>query len=211
MNFKRLFLFLAAFLPLAAGAAEPYQEGVHYARIVPAQPVDSAPGKAQVTELFWYGCPHCYELEPHVAAWLKKKPPQVEFERMPAVFRTNMWHTHAKAFYAAEALGVLDRVHGDLFSAIHEKRQPLATEDQLAQFFADRGVPAAEFRDAFNSFAVETKVNRAMALSKAYGISGVPSIVVAGKYRVEGGMAGSYENMLRIAEYLALREARAAR
>jgi len=211
MNFKRFLLILTTFLPLAAGAAEPFTEGVHYARIEPAQPSDAVPGKVQITELFWYGCPHCYEMEPTIQAWLQKKPDSIEFTRMPAVFRTNVWHVHAKAFYAAEALGVLGRVHKDLFAAVHERRQMLGTEDQLAQFFADRGVPAAEFRAAFNSFAVETKVNRAMTLSKAYGITGVPSLVVAGKYRVEGDMAGSYENMIRIAEYLALREGRSAR
>jgi thiol:disulfide interchange protein DsbA len=211
MNFKRFLLILAACVPLAAGAAEPFTEGVHYARITPAQPSDAAPGKVQITELFWYGCPHCYEMEPTIQAWLRKKPASIEFRRMPAVFRTNLWHVHAKAFYAAEALGVLDRVHNDLFAAIHDRRQMHGTEDQLAQFFADRGVPAADFRAAFNSFAVETKVNRSMALSKAYGITGVPVLVVAGKYRVEGDMAGSYENMIRIAEYLALREGRGAR
>lgn len=211
MHFRSLLFVIAAFLPFAAGAAEPYTEGVHYTRIPQPQPVETAPGKAQVAELFWYGCPHCRELEPHVQAWLKTKPAAVEFVRIPAAFRKNVWHLHAKAFYAAEALGVLDRIHEDMFKAIHDHNQRLASEEELTRFFADHGVPAQDFRDAFNSFAVETKVNRAMELVKRYAITGVPAMVVEGKYLVEGSMAGSYENMIRIAEYLAKREARAKR
>ncbi len=211
MRFKSLLFVIAAFLPFAASAAEPYTEGVHYTRIEPPQPVEAAPGKTQVAEFFWYGCPHCRELEPYVQQWLKRGPTAVDFVRVPASFRKNIWHLHAKAYYTAEALGVLDRLHEDMFTAMHDRNQRLASEDELARFFADRGVPEKDFRGTFNSFTVDAKVSRAMELVKRYGLTGVPALVVAGKYLVEGSMAGTYQNMLRIAEYLAQKEARVTR
>lgn len=211
MRLRNLFFVIAAFLPFAAGAAEPYTEGIHYTRIQQPIPVEAPAGKAQVAEFFWYGCPHCRELEPYVQSWLKNKPAAVDFVRIPAAFRKNVWYLHAKAYYTAEVLGVLDRIHEDMFKAIHDHKQNLNTEDALARFFADRGVSTKDFRDTFNSFAVETKVNRTMDLVKRSGISGVPTLMVAGKYLVDASMAGGYENMFRITEYLAKKEARATR
>lgn len=204
----RLIAFLAAAALLAfqpLHAADSYTEGSDYELILPAQP-GAGNGKVQVVELFWYGCPHCFQFEPVLKEWLKKRPDYVEFVRVPAVFKKNHWHLHAKAFYAAEMLGVAERMHEALFRAIHERNQPLRSEDELADLFAAQGVAKEQFKAAFNSFGVETKANRAMELTQRYGIDGVPSMVVNGKYRIDGGMAKSYENLVLIADYLARRE-----
>jgi thiol:disulfide interchange protein DsbA len=215
MRLKSLFAAFFFFLPLAACAADAgYVEGTDYRTITPPMAVDTAPGKVQALELFWYGCPHCYDLEPSVQTWLKNKPAQVEFVRVPAVFnryqpdgRTlHPWYIHAKAFYAAEALGVGEKIHAPLFHALHETRAKLLTEDELADFFAKQGVPAADFKAAFNSFAVETKVMRAMDLTKKSGINGVPALIVAGKYQVLGKRATSFGELLSIVDGMVVRE-----
>ena len=215
MRFRSLLAALFLFLPLAACAADAgYVEGTDYRVLSPALPVDAAPGKVQVMELFWYGCSHCYDLEPSIQAWLRNKPANVEFVSVPAVFNRTRedgrtphpWYLHAKAFYAAEALGVGEKIHVPLFHALHETRTPLRTEDDLAEFFAKQGVPAADFRAAFSSFAVETKVMRAMDITQNSGISGVPAIIVNGKYQVLGKRATSLGDLLAITDGLVAKE-----
>jgi thiol:disulfide interchange protein DsbA len=216
MRFKSV-LAAACFLllPLAACAADAtYVEGTDFKTINPPLPAENASGKVQVMELFWYGCPHCNEMEPSIKAWLKNKPADVEFVRVPAVFSRvdrdgrspNAWFTHAKAFYAAQALGVGEKMHERLFHALHKEDRPLRTEEDLAKFFAEQGVPADDFKAAFSSFAVETKVARAMDLTKRSGITGVPAILVNGKYQVLGKRATSYDDYLRITDYLIAQE-----
>ena len=215
MRFRSILALFFFVLPLAACAADAeYVEGADYRTLSPAMPVDAAPGKVQVTELFWYGCGHCFDLEPSMQNWLKSKPADVEFARVPAVFNRTRedgrtphpWYIHAKAFYAADALAVGEKIHAPLFHALHETRLPLRTEDELAEFFASQGVPAADFRAAFNSFAVETKVMRAMDITNTSGISGVPAIIVNGKYQVLGKRAKSLDDMLAIADALIAKE-----
>lgn len=147
------------------------KQGVDYDLVTPPQPTVD-PGKVEVMEFFWYGCPHCYHFEPDLNAWLKKKPAYVAFVRQPAIFN-ELWGTHARAFFTAEALGVLDKVHADFYDAIQNRRQTLASEADLAKFFADHGVPEAEFRKAYKSFAVDTKVRQAEEWRLATG-SAVP-------------------------------------
>lgn len=171
-----------------------------YETLTPAQPVQK-PEKIEVIEFFWYGCPHCYSLEPSMAAWLKTKPANVEFIRQPAIF-SDLWGKHAKAFFTAEALGVLDKVHADFFDAIQNKKQKLVSEDELLKFFTDHGVKEEDFRNAYNSFAVDAKMRQAEGMGARYGVSGVPAIIVNGKYRVTGPSAKSQENMLAVTNQL---------
>ncbi|OQW72670.1 MAG: disulfide bond formation protein DsbA [Proteobacteria bacterium ST_bin11] len=175
-----------------------------YEAVTPAQPVQN-PDKIEVIEFFWYGCPHCYSLEPSMVEWLKTKPANVEFIRQPAVF-SDLWGKHAKAYFTAEALGVLDKVHADLFDAIQNKKQKLVSEDELAKFFADHGVKDEEFRSAFNSFLVDAKLRQAESTGPRYGISGVPALIVNGKYKVTAQSAKSQANMLTVVNHLIAQE-----
>ena len=171
-----------------------------YEEISPAQPVQN-PDKIEVIEFFWYGCPHCYSLEPAMQAWLKTKPANVEFIRQPAVF-SDVWGKHAKAYYVAEALDVVEKVHADFFDAIQNKKQKLVTEDELAKFFAAHGVKDEDFRAAYSSFLVDSKMRQAEAIAGRYGITGVPALIVNGKYKVTASTAKSQENMINVTNQL---------
>jgi protein dithiol oxidoreductase (disulfide-forming) len=163
--------------------------------------------KVEVIEFFWYGCPHCYAFEPTLNAWLKTLPANVTFIRQPAAF-SELWEKHAKAYYVAEALNMVDKVHTDFFDAVQTKGQKLETEDELAKFFAAHGVKDADFRAAFKSFGVNTKVNQAKATAPRYGITGVPTLVVNGKYVTSGSLAGTHENMIKIVNELIAKESK---
>jgi thiol:disulfide interchange protein DsbA len=196
-------------LMLSTGvSAEDYTVGEDYALVTPALPGGSD-GKVQVVELFWYGCPHCFQFEPYVSDWEKGKGENVEFVRIPAIFNNPRWRLHASAYYTAEVLGVLEKFHGPFFNAIHTARQRMADKASIAEFFAGIGVSNEEFESTFDSFAVQAKVRRAADLTQRYGISGVPSMAVDGKYLVDGPMAKSYENMIRIVDALVAKEAAA--
>jgi thiol:disulfide interchange protein DsbA len=186
--------------PLAAGAATNYKEKIHYELVTPPQPTTTK-DKVEVVEMFWYGCPHCNALEPYVERWLKRKPANVKFIRIPAVFRPS-WELHARAFYTAEVLGVLDKTHSAMFDAIHNQKRRMGTEKELMEFFAQHGVSNEEFKRVFHSFAVEAKVRRAKDLSQRYGINGVPSIIVNGKYRTGAQLAGGNANIFKVVNFL---------
>lgn len=205
---RTLMLALFLWLPLIATAEENFEAGTHYALVTPALP-GAEQGKATVVEFFWYGCPHCFKFEPTLQAWLKNKPDYVEFERIPAIFNNPKWQLHAQAFYTAELLGVLDKVHQPLFDAIHVQHKRMDTREAIRELFESYGVDGKEFEATFDSFAVQSKVNRAADLTRRYGVDGVPAMAVNGKYRTGGGMAGSYENLIRIVDFLAKKEAAA--
>ncbi len=166
------------------------------------------PDKVEVIEFFWYGCPHCYDFEPILASWVKKLPANVDFIRQPAAF-SDLWAKHAKAFYVAQALGVLDKVHADFFDALQNKHQKLENEEQLGAFFTAHGVKEADFHEAYNSFLVDTKVRQAAVTPARYGVTGVPVLIVNGKYKVDGKSAGSHEKMIEVTNQLIKRESTA--
>jgi thiol:disulfide interchange protein DsbA len=191
--------FLALFCLTGLARAEGGYEAVS-----PAQPVQN-PSKIEVIEFFWYGCPHCYSLEPSMVEWLKTKPANVEFIRQPAVF-SDLWGKHAKAFFTAEALGVSEKTHADFFDAVQNKKQKLTSEEELAKFFADHGVKTEDFKAAYNSFMVDAKMRQAETMAPRYGITGVPAMVVNGKYRVTATTAKSQENMISVMNQLIQQE-----
>lgn len=194
-------LLCLGLLPTAA-LAETFQEGKQYKRIVPSIPKESG-NKHEVVELFWYGCPHCYNMEKPLNKWLKKKPENVVFRRIPAIFNNPNWKFHAQVFYTAEALEMLDKLHTPLFEYIHELKKPLNTVDKAAEFFKSHGVDRKTFDKAWKSFAVHTKVNRARELTKRYNIDGVPAMVVNGQYLVTNSLAGGTpKHTLKVVEYL---------
>lgn len=189
-----LFIFFFTFSALLRA------ESVGYETISPAQPTHD-PAKVEVIEFFWYGCPHCYDFEPLLNKWKENLPKNVEFIRQPAAFNET-WAKHAKAYYTAEALGVVDKIHADFFDAVQKKGEELQTEDQLAKFFAAHGVKEADFHEAYNSFPVDAKMRQAPAMAARYGITGVPAIVINGKYKTNGKLAGSHEKMIEVTNKL---------
>lgn len=153
------------------------------------------PTRIQVIDFFWYGCPYCNLFEPQLESWLDSKPDNVDFIRIPAVIRSG-WSNHARAFYTAEALGVLDTLHSQLFAAIHEEDQDLNDMDELSRIFADQGIERARFEEAFNSATVNRKVQEAGTLTRRYGIDSVPAIVVNGQYHTNPVLAGGASRIL---------------
>ncbi|GBE10001.1 thiol:disulfide interchange protein DsbA precursor [bacterium BMS3Bbin12] len=193
--------------PSPPGGAK-FEAGFDYRLIDPPVRIPGAePGKVTVVEFFWYGCPHCYRLEPYLDKWLKHKPPGVQFIRIPAPLNA-AWTVHARAYYAAKELGVLSRLFQPLFNAIQREGSALGTEDALADFFARHGVKPAAFRTAYGSFTVDAEVRRARALAQRIGITGVPTVVVAGKYRTGMELAGSDRRLIAIVNYLVRKESR---
>jgi protein dithiol oxidoreductase (disulfide-forming) len=204
---KILFLLLLTVSThsFAEPAAAP--QGPGYLTLSPAQPTQDKT-KVEVIEFFWYGCPHCYALEPLLNQWLKTLPKNVTFIRQPAMFWSGS-ESHAKAYFIAEALNMVDKVHTDLFDAIQTKKQKLESEEELGKFFAAHGVKEAAFHEAYKSFGVDTKVRQAKSLPPRYNITGVPTMIVNGKYVTSGSQAGSHENMLKVLNQLIAQESKA--
>jgi thiol:disulfide interchange protein DsbA len=183
-----------------------FKEGTSYTKIVPAQPTGVAPGKVEVTEVFWYGCGHCFALDPAIESWRTKgKAPYVEFVRIPAMWNDTT-RLHARVFYTAELLGKLDALHTLIFREIHVGGNPLNNVDKIAGFFEQHGVSKDEFTKAFSSFAVESKLQRADFLNRRYRVQSVPTVVVNGKYLTDVGMAGGEAQLFSLIDELAAHE-----
>ena len=180
----------------------------NYKRLSKPQPTDNA-DTIEVVEVFWYGCPHCYDFEPFLSKWLENKPDDVAFKRMPAVFRQD-WLAHAKAYYTARELDVVDQVHSEIFTQIHEQRNRLNNESALKAFFVEHGVDGDTFTKTYNSRTVEAHIKQALTKLRRYEITGVPAMVINGKYMTSGPIAGSYETMIQTMDELIEKE-RAAR
>ena len=189
---------LLLFSVAAPATADEYDNT--YQTVVPPQPTATG-DKIEVLEIFWYGCPHCYHFESYIHRWLKTKPADVEFRRMPAVLNRT-WLPHAKAYYAAIKLDVLDRIHTPLFNAIHRDGKRIFTEEELKDFFVSQGIDGDAFTKAYESTEVQTKIKQAFYLARNFKITGVPSIVVDGKYVTSASMTGSYDKMLEVVNYL---------
>jgi thiol:disulfide interchange protein DsbA len=190
-----------------------WQEGVNYTRLVPAQPTGVPAGQVEVLEFFWYGCPHCYALDPLVEAWLKTKPAYITFTRVPI-----MWNEPdralARLFYTLKDLGKLDALHTAIFKEIHDANDPLvdaggsdaATERLQTAFVETKGVPAAAFRDAYHSVPVEADLQNADQLVERYRITGVPTFVINGKFVADPISAQSQERLMALVGDLAALE-----
>ncbi len=178
-----------------------FQEGVHFERLPQAQPTSSPAGTVEVTEFFMYSCPHCFSFEPHVESWLERKPANVNFVRIPASFNS-VAALHAKAFYAAESLGVLNDVHGDFFREFHVRKNRLTSPSAITKFFESHGVEKAALEKAMASFPVDAKLKKSATMAQRYQLRSVPSVFINGKYRTDASMAGSYPELLRVIDYL---------
>jgi thiol:disulfide interchange protein DsbA len=190
----------AAFTVPARGQGAPVA-GTHYTKLSQPAAVAAPPGKIEVVEFFWYGCPHCYALEPTLEAWAKRLPNDVVLRRVPVGFGA-MHQTHQKIYYSLEAMGLVDSMHQKVFNAIHQQRQRLDKESDIVAFMAANGVDGAKFAEQFKSFSVQTKARQATQLSEAYKIDGVPALGVQGLYLTSGSLAGSNERALAVTDYL---------
>jgi len=275
---RRLLLALCLLLPLPLAAAPAYVEGRHYLELALPQPTETG-SKIEVREFFWYGCPHCFSLEPSLEKWLKTMPKNAQFVRTPGVaprwlaharayyafellgasskthvafframhernrpldsedalvqfavengvdktkFREAFnsfgvrvkldiaprWLAHARAYYAFELLGASSKTHVAFFRALHERNRPLDSEDALAQFAVENGVDKAKFREAFNSFGVRVKLDKARQMNMEMGINSVPTLAVDGRYITSPTMAGGDLQMLKVVEFLIQKVAR---
>lgn len=200
---------LAAPAALAQGLLEKYQAGTHYYPIQPAQAVTAPKGKVEVLEVFSYACIHCAHFQAKVDAWKKTMPANASFALMPAAWNPT-WEMVARAYYASEALGILDKTHDAFFNAIFIDKVPFATLQDVANWYTKFGVTEQAFLDTANSFTTNTKIQRSKQMVPRYGVDGTPSIVVAGKYRVTGESAGGYDNVFDVVNFLVAKEAAAA-
>jgi thiol:disulfide interchange protein DsbA len=199
-----LSLVLAVAPAWAAPAEEPVA-GVDYIEIPGGEPFGSAPGRIEVVEVFGYTCPHCAHFEPLVSAWAAKLPEDVSFVPVPAPFG-GYWIPYARAFYAAQAHGLVERTHADMFRALHEERSlPLmrATPAEIAGFYAGYGADPEQFAATMVSADTDARLDRAHDFIRRSGVDGTPALVVAGRYRVLGN---SFAELLRNAEALVARE-----
>lgn len=208
-----LFSLLAVFLlvALSVGHAEEtreqkdetvYIEGKHYLRVSPAVKVEVPDDKIEVREFFWYGCPHCYALEPYIEHW--EKPKDVVFIRTPALLG-QVWVIHAYTYYALEALGRLD-LHNVVFNALHVDRLRLTDGESMSNFLKQYRVDPHEFRQAIESFLVKTKIKNAEVMGSTYGLRSVPTLVINGRYLVATNQFAEYESVMRIVNFLVEKE-----
>ncbi len=195
---KRIFLALLAAC-LAAGPALA-QPQFAYTELKPPQPVETQ-GKIEVVEFFWYGCPHCYNLEPFIESWLKKLPPDAQFRRVPAVFNER-WGHDAAIYYTFEALGVIDKLHRPFFDAIHRDHLRTDSPPALNEWLEKNGIEPRRFNDTMKSFGVQSKLRRATQLTLSYRIDGTPAMAVQGRYTVSADQGRSQKGMLDTVDYL---------
>jgi protein dithiol oxidoreductase (disulfide-forming) len=212
---KRCFYAAGLSLLIAAGAvsAQPAATlGRDFTMINPAQSTDSGK-KIELVEFFWYGCIHCYNLEVPLKAWLKRKPADVEFRYVPAIFDAASWGPMARAFYALDALGVGGKYHDEIFTAIHKDGfKAMVTDPRvMADWFANKGVEKQKFIDAYNSFAVNGRVKRSEDMTRSFDVPGTPALAVDGKFMTGPSMTvnadGSvnYERFFQVLDQLIAR------
>ncbi|HYA47663.1 MAG TPA: thiol:disulfide interchange protein DsbA/DsbL [Burkholderiales bacterium] len=184
MHFRLLSILAGMVLAFAASAQSTPTEGIDYVELKPPLPTESA-GKVEVIEFFWYRCPHCYALEPDLESWVKRLPRDAQFRRVPGILNED-WAVDARIFYTLEALGQVDRLHRPLFDAIHQQGGVRLRGDAFAKWVAEwlskQGVDMKKYDELYRSFTVQTKTNRAIQMSRAYRLDGVPTLAVQGRY-----------------------------
>lgn len=194
----------------AAAASAPrtdwkYSEGDHFRRMTTSQGTSSGPDKIEVAEVFWYGCPHCYDFDPILAEWKESLAPDVAFVRIPVIWNpTNQ--LHARIMYTAEALDKMPEMHEGIFKAMHQEGNALTKEEDIIAFFARYDVSEEEFREAYNSFAVSSSVKRAENLTRRYGVRSVPVMIINGKYATDAPEVKSFGDVINVTNELVERE-----
>lgn len=194
MTTRREFMLAAATLPFIPLASHAATQGKEYSLVQPAL-TTLDPKRVEVAEFFWYGCPHCFSLEPDLSAWVKVMPKGAYFRRIPAVLNPN-WAPLARAYYAAESMGIVEKLHYDIFNAIHLSGQNLNNRDTLLSFVEKLGVNRAKFAQKLDAPDVTAKVETAQRLGAAANLQGVPALVVDGKYQTSVSQTGGHDKLL---------------
>ncbi len=204
-NIWKAALMLAVFAvsPVSQGAS--FKLGKDYEELAFPQTVETG-NKVEVREFFWYGCPHCYAIEPSLTHWLKSLPKNARFIRTPGTYRP--WQFLGRVYYTIEAIDLVEKLHKPFFEAIHKDRRKLNNLDQVIKFVGEQGVPRAKFVKAYNSFGVRLKMKRAVQLNASYDVRSVPNFVVDGKYRTSGSLAGSEARAMEVLNFLIKKAAR---
>ena len=187
-------------LALCLGGLPPWAAGESWLELNPSSPYE-ADGAIEVVEFFWYGCPHCHSFEPHLDRWSEQAADDVRFQRVPAV-SSKSWIPHARAYYTAMSLGVLDQHHQALFDAIHQAKRPILDAGQLRSFFVGRGVDEDEYQRTYESDTVDQRTKKAYLLGRDYKIRGVPALVVDGRYLTSPSMAGGAQQAIAVLQQL---------
>ena len=199
---KRFFtlLVLLSLSGFAGAQGQKIEEGFDY-RILPnAQPLENK-GKVEVIEFFWYGCPHCYDFEPELSAWIKRQPKDVVFKRVPVAFRDDFM-PHSQLFYALESMGKGDAFNEKVMYAMHKENKRLLNENEIADWVASQGIDRNSFLATYRSFAVISKARAAKQMAEAYRIDGVPTIVMQGKYVTSPSIAGTKAKAIVVMDFL---------
>ncbi len=196
--------FLASLMLLLSTTvlADAPKVGTEFDAVAQPIPTENA-AKIEVMEIFWYGCLHCYHMEPVLSAWVKKSPTDVYFKRVPGLPNPN-WAPMAKAYYAMETLGILEKLHIPLFEAVQKEKTLNPTDEKAAIDWVTNksGLDRLKVEQAFKSFTINTNLNRAAQIFRASGATGVPSLVIDGKYITSSTMTGGNEQALKVADYI---------
>ncbi|OIN91257.1 MAG: disulfide bond formation protein DsbA [Comamonadaceae bacterium CG1_02_60_18] len=200
----------SVFKPVVAWAqAGAFRAGPDFLPVSPLAPVDAPAGKIELIEFFWYNCPHCNAFEPVLSPWVKQLPSDVVFKRIPVAFNDSMV-PQQRLFYALQAMGSLEQLHARVFAAIHVGKIDLKRGDAITNWLVQQGVDRTAFASHFTSVGVATQASRAIQMTQAYRVDGVPALGIAGRYYTDGALAGSMERLLRVAEFL-IEQVRAGR
>lgn len=185
----------------AHAQAKKPEAGKDYLIVDPRAPVEAPAGKVDVVEFFGYFCPHCNSFEPTLSAWLKTVPAHVAFRRAHVAFNDGM-APQQRLFLALEAMGLVEKMQVSVFSAIHKDKLKLNTRDAIVDWVVAQGVDKTKFLESYNSFSTATKASRMTQLQNAYKLEGVPALGIAGRFYIDGTLAGSMPRVLQIADYL---------
>ncbi len=187
--------------PAFAQGPAKFFAGKDYMKLDRAVPTETEAGKVEVIEFFWYSCPHCSAFEPTFSQWVKNAPKDVVVRRVPVSFRED-FAPQQRLYFSLEAMGLLDKIHGKVFQAIHVERLPLSNDASILAWVEKQGVDKNKFADTAKSFGVASKLKRAVQLQNDFKIEGVPSLGIAGKYYTDGTLTGSMERALQVTESL---------
>lgn len=205
---KKWMLALTLMVTASLSHAAAYEAGKHYTVLDQPVPV-LADGKIHVEEAFWYGCPHCFHLESVLKPWKKQLAADVQFTGVPAMFG-RAWVVHAQLYYVADVLGVLPQVHDAIFRALHIEKKRLLDRDDQRDFLVEKaGISEKDFDKAYESFTVKSRMKQGDQRIRAFKISGVPALIVQGKYVISASSAGGQHKMVDVADYLIEKERQA--
>ena len=188
-------------MPAFAQGPAKFVAGKDFIKLDRVLPSETEAGKIELIEFFWYSCSHCNAFEPAFAQWVKNAPKDVVVRRMPVAFRDD-FAPQQRLYFTLEAMGLLEKIHGKVFQAIHVERLTLNTDASILNWIEKQGVDKTKFADTFKSFGVASKVKRAVQLQNDFKIEGVPSLGVAGRFYIDGTLAGNMDRALQVADSL---------